>query len=290
MHAVNPKVYAPAGGYNIYNNLVTAVLFILGFIVAATLGCFAGSVDLNEGVFRHLVVTGRSRLALYFARIPAGLAILVPIVAAGFTIVCLVCCFAAPPKTNYDGLTIQSGLTRTEFVQFAASHPDKVICTLPARNIPINVPCGPNGVVTNPKRLPPNFKMPSHASLVKAAKEMARQDYIQYSEVFRVPPTSLMIKTGLWIELEAIIGFIVGLGLASLMGQRTVPVVILLVFTLLFTPLLVHQVIKHLINVQRLIVGAAMARIEPRAAVARLRIEWPSSTRRFRCRSPLPCW
>ncbi len=126
------------------------------------------------------------------------------------------------------------------------------------------MPCGPNGVVTNPKRLPPNFKMPSHASLVRVAKKMAEQNYTSYSEIFRVPPTSLMIKTGLWIELEAIIGFIVGLGLASLMGQRTVPVVILLVFSLLLTPLLVHSVIKHLINLQRLIVGAAMGRIEPR--------------------------
>ena len=108
MHAVDPKVYSPAGGYDIFTNLVSAVLFLLGFIVAATLGCFAGSVDLTDGMFRHLVVTGRSRLALYFARIPAGLAILVPIVAAGFTIVCLVCCFAAPPKTNYDGLTFKA--------------------------------------------------------------------------------------------------------------------------------------------------------------------------------------
>jgi hypothetical protein len=264
MHAVNPKVYSPAGGYQIFNNLVTAVLFILGFIVAATLGSFAGSVDLTEGVFRHLVVTGRSRLALYFARIPAGLAILVPIVAAGFTIVCLVCCFAAPPKTNYDGLIVPSGLTRTEFIQYAASHPDDVVCSLPARDLQINVPCGPNGIVTNPKRLPPNFKMPSHASIVKVAREMAKQNYRDYTEVFRVPPTSLMIKTGLWVELEAVIGFIVGLGLASLMGQRTVPVVILMVFTLLFTPLLIHNVLNHFINVQRLIVGAAMARIEPR--------------------------
>ncbi len=98
MHAVNPKVYSPAGGYQIFNNLVTAVLFILGFIVAATLGSFAGSVDLTEGVFRHLVVTGRSRLALYFARIPAGLAILVPVVAAGFTIVCPVVLLRRPTQ------------------------------------------------------------------------------------------------------------------------------------------------------------------------------------------------
>ncbi|HTT59760.1 MAG TPA: hypothetical protein VMF33_06895, partial [Acidimicrobiales bacterium] len=35
MHAVNPRLYEPAGGYQIFNNLITAVLFLLGFIVAA---------------------------------------------------------------------------------------------------------------------------------------------------------------------------------------------------------------------------------------------------------------
>ena len=67
-----------------------ACLPTFGFIVAATVGCTAGSRDLTEGMFRHLVVTGRSRLALYLARIPAGLAIVVPLVAIGYTIVCAV--------------------------------------------------------------------------------------------------------------------------------------------------------------------------------------------------------
>ncbi len=91
LHAVAPKSYGPAGGYDILHALVAGVLYVFGFIVAATLGCTAGSVDLTEGMFRHLVVTGRSRLALYLARIPAGLAIIVPLVAVGFTIVCAVC-------------------------------------------------------------------------------------------------------------------------------------------------------------------------------------------------------
>jgi len=90
-HAIAPKSYGPAGGYDIYTSLCAGVLYVFGFIVAATLGCTAGSVDLTEGMFRHLVVTGRSRLALYLARIPAGLAIVMPLVAAGFIIVCSVC-------------------------------------------------------------------------------------------------------------------------------------------------------------------------------------------------------
>ena len=44
--------------------------------------------------------------------------------------------------------------------------------------------------------------------------------------ILRRPPISLMIKAGLWIELEAAVGFILGLGLASLMGQRLVPVIL----------------------------------------------------------------
>ena len=111
-HAIAPKSYGPAGGYDIFTNLVAGVMYVFGFIVAATLGCAAGSVDLTEGMFRHLVVTGRSRLALYLARIPAGLAIVVPLVAIGFTIVCTVCVTAAPTKLNFDGVNVPAGLSR----------------------------------------------------------------------------------------------------------------------------------------------------------------------------------
>ena len=72
-HAIAPKSNPPAGGYDIFTGLVAGFLPIFGFIVAAAVGCTAGSRDLTEGMFRHLVVTGRSRLALYLARIPAGL-------------------------------------------------------------------------------------------------------------------------------------------------------------------------------------------------------------------------
>jgi hypothetical protein len=100
-HAFSPKSYGAAGGYDIYTNLSAGVMYIFGFIVAAALGCTAGSIDLTEGMFRHLVVTGRSRLALYLARIPAGLAIIWSIIAVGFAIVCFVCVFAAPTAINY---------------------------------------------------------------------------------------------------------------------------------------------------------------------------------------------
>jgi hypothetical protein len=62
LHAFAPHSYGPAGGYDIFTGLVAGVLYIFGFIVAATLGATAGSADLGEGMFRHLVVTGARAL------------------------------------------------------------------------------------------------------------------------------------------------------------------------------------------------------------------------------------
>lgn len=269
-HAFDPHSYGPAGGYSVFGGIVDGALFVFGFIVAATLGCTAGSVDLTEGVFRHLVVTGRSRVALYLARIPAGLAILVPLVAVGFAIVCAVCCFAAPPKVNYDGVNLAPGLSRSAFVSWADAHPGAAICDFSYRgNEAINVPCGPNGIVVNPKT-PKGVTItpPTKAQEHKFANTIAEQNYVDYAKTFRSPSVSLMIETGLWIELEAALGFVIGLGLASLMGQRTVPVVLMIILEVILTPLLLHSVIPHLVNAQRGLVGLAMAHIEPSALPA----------------------
>jgi hypothetical protein len=128
LHALAPQTYGPAGGYDIYAALTGGVLYTFGFIVAAALGCTAGSVDLSEGMFRHLVITGRSRVALYLARIPAGLAIIVPLVALGFSIVCAVCVFAAPSSLNVNGMTIPSGLSQSSLENWATDHAQEVLC------------------------------------------------------------------------------------------------------------------------------------------------------------------
>jgi len=73
----------------------------------------------------------------------------------------------------------------------------------------------------------------------------------------------LMVKSGLWLELYAAIGFLVGLGLASLMGQRTVPVILLIVLEIVLTPLLSHSPIDHLVNLQRGLLGLAATHFEP---------------------------
>jgi hypothetical protein len=263
-HVVAPKSYGPAGGYDIFTNVVAGVMYVFGFIVAATLGCAAGSVDLTEGMFRHLVVTGRSRLALYLARIPAGLAIVVPLVAIGFTIVCAVCVAAAPTKLNYQGVTVPAGLSRPGFLAWAGDHPVEVLCDLPGP-VPANLPCpnGPNGGPTVGGTASGAPGEPSPAVLKTLAIQNAEKIYPGYAATFLSPSNLLMIYSGLWIELEAVIGFIVGLGLGSLMGQRTVPVVLLIVLELVLTPIFSTAVIAHVINLQRGVVGLAMAHLEP---------------------------
>jgi hypothetical protein len=69
----------------------------------------------------------------------------------------------------------------------------------------------------------------------------------------------------LWIELEVVIGFIVGLGLASLLGQRTIAVVMMIVLEIILTPIVARARIPHFANAQRAVVGLATAHFEPHA-------------------------
>jgi hypothetical protein len=178
-HLSDPARYGPAGA-DAFANVVT-LMAEFGFIVAVMLGATAGTTDLTDGMFRHLVITGRSRLALYLARIPAGLSILLSLAAAGFTVAALATAFLGGPE------------------------PASVVAALPG--------------------------------------DLAR--------------------SGLWLELDLVIGFTVGLGLGSLMGQRTVPVVLLTVWQIIITPALADHVLPHLINAQRIVVGVAMDQLKP---------------------------
>ena len=257
-HALAPYANPPAGGGDmIFPVLVAGFLPTFGFIVAATVGCTAGSRDLTEGMFRHLVVTGRSRPALYLARLPAGLAIVVPLVAIGYTIVCAVCVFAAPAFIDDSNVNIPPGLSRVAFENWAGDRAEPVICSLPYNGpIPANVAC-PGPPPWSKSAVTP--AQPASAKLEALAVKIASQDYPGYTKILRRPPVALMVKAGLWIELEAAVGFILGLGIASLMGQRLVPVILLIVLQLILSAV----DIPGLQDLQRSFVGLAMTHLEP---------------------------
>ncbi len=271
LHAAAPRTYGTAGGYTVYVGLVAGVLYVFGFIVAATLGATAGSVDLTEGMFRHHVVTGRSRLALYLARIPAGLGIILPLVAIGFTVVCAVCVFAAPSTLSYNGTTVPAQLSEAGLVRWAGEHPNDVVNNFPLRINPGELPnaaClpGPNGPGGGNVKViggPPSTGPCTPAQLRALAVHVAEDAYPDYARHFLSPSVSLMIKTGLWIELEAAVAFLIGLGLSSLLGQRTVTVVLMIVLELILTPLALRAHLPHFVNLQRGVIGAATAHVEP---------------------------
>ena len=72
-----------------------------------------------------------------------------------------------------------------------------------------------------------------------------------------------MAKIGLWIELYVGVGFIVGLGLGSLIGQRTVPIIMLIALEIIVTPILAAHVIPYFLDGQRLVVGIPLDQLRP---------------------------
>lgn len=85
LHANDPVENGPAGGAENFAGSM-GVLVPLSVVAAILVGATLSTGDLSAGVFRELVVTGRSRLALFAARVPAGLALLLPIVGAAFAV------------------------------------------------------------------------------------------------------------------------------------------------------------------------------------------------------------
>jgi hypothetical protein len=184
-HLGNPARYAPAGAPDAFATIGT-LMGEFGFIIAATLGATAATADLTDGMFRHLVITGRSRLALYLARIPAGLSIIGAFAAAGFAVACLATAFLGGPQ----------------------------------------------------------------AASAASAVHVSAGD---------------MVRSGLWLELYLVVGFMVGLGLGSLMGQRTVPVILLVVLEIIITPVLADHPLPYFLDGERLVVGVAMDQLKPAA-------------------------
>ena len=58
-----------------------------GAFAAILIGAEAGAIDLANGVFRDLVVTGRSRITLFLVRIPAATVISLILTLAGFAVI-----------------------------------------------------------------------------------------------------------------------------------------------------------------------------------------------------------
>ena len=85
-HASNAS-HEAAGGIDSFHTGVRLLggLFF-GPLVAILIGVEAGTTDSADGVLRDLIVTGRSRLALFAARVPAALALCWTVVTAAYAL------------------------------------------------------------------------------------------------------------------------------------------------------------------------------------------------------------
>ena len=176
LHAANPAHHGPAGGVtNLGHGLF--VLSILGSVAATIVGATAGAGDLAAGVFRELVVTGRSRRALFRSRIPGGLAFLLAFVAIGYA------------------------LAAVASVVFAGS--------------------------------------------------------------LAAPSTGLLASAGAWLLLSCAFWFALALGVASLVGSRSMTIGGMLAFRLAVSPILLS--IGALGVGRELVPGAAVERLAPHA-------------------------
>ena len=110
LHATDPAHHKLIGGLQHFDDGIYS-LTQLATIAAVLVGATAGAGDLAGGFFRNLVVTGRPRWSLFVARIPGGLAVLLPITPLAYAISAVLSQVAPGPKgTPSTTLMIEAGL------------------------------------------------------------------------------------------------------------------------------------------------------------------------------------
>ena len=97
-HVANAAKYGPAGGTSNFEHALLLMGQLAGMVAAVLVGTSAGTEDLSSGVFRELVATGRPRTQLFFARVPGGLSLLLPLVGAAYTLLVVITVWLA--RTN----------------------------------------------------------------------------------------------------------------------------------------------------------------------------------------------
>jgi hypothetical protein len=109
IHARDPS--APSAGGLAHLSQGLGFLWGFGGLATVLAGVVMGAGDIHAGVFRDLVVTGRSRIALFAARVPGGLALLWSQVLVAWVVACAAsAALAGHLAVPSPGLVIRGGL------------------------------------------------------------------------------------------------------------------------------------------------------------------------------------
>jgi hypothetical protein len=113
-HGSNPAKYGPAGGLDNYQGAID-FLSMMALVAGAIVGATAGTQDMESGVFRDLAATGRSRTALFGARLTGAWAVGLPIaaVAAAFAATASVVLAGSVPAPGAGALAAGTALALT---------------------------------------------------------------------------------------------------------------------------------------------------------------------------------
>jgi ABC-type transport system involved in multi-copper enzyme maturation permease subunit len=114
-HGSNPVEHPAAGGLNGYRDGLRILAVLFGPLAAILIGTDAGAGDVAAGVFRDLVVTGRSRLALFATRLPAAIALTWLVALAGYTLMAIGVYALADGTPTPDAASMLDGLAFTLF-------------------------------------------------------------------------------------------------------------------------------------------------------------------------------
>ncbi|MGO9320820.1 MAG: hypothetical protein ACLQBY_08480 [Solirubrobacteraceae bacterium] len=114
-HSSSPAEHSPAGGVSGYTDAMRVLAVFFGPLAAIMIGTDGGAGDLAAGVFRDLVVTGRSRIALFGARVPAALGLCWLVVLAGYALALIGTYALASGTPTPGGALVLNGLLFTLF-------------------------------------------------------------------------------------------------------------------------------------------------------------------------------
>jgi ABC-type transport system involved in multi-copper enzyme maturation permease subunit len=109
-HGSNPSHEAAGGIHSFHLGLRLLGGVFFGPLVAILIGVEAGTTDSSSGVYRDLVVTGRSRLALFASRVPAALALCWSVIIAAFALIVLGTFVFASGLPTPNGTQVLEGL------------------------------------------------------------------------------------------------------------------------------------------------------------------------------------
>jgi ABC-type transport system involved in multi-copper enzyme maturation permease subunit len=112
-HSSNPVGYGPAGGTQGFIDAIRIIGIVFGPLAGILIGSDAGAGDHAAGVFRDLVVTGRSRIALFATRVPAAIALTWLVASSGYALAVLGTFAFAGSGPTPDSVGIVNGLLFT---------------------------------------------------------------------------------------------------------------------------------------------------------------------------------